>query len=188
MSDKDDFKAVKMRALELRLRKFHELEAALGAVNGVYGIGRSTPDVIWADGGRRILCEHFAMVAAAITRLNRMADALKEVKDLLEADIIASLTITDEKHVAYNDLGTLTIRETGYWKFDDASGREKFYQHLDEELKNGRMTMDMVMGLRQDRFHSAALEDYAGRLPDNTVPGVMKVTKKTISLTRKEKQ
>jgi len=127
------------------------------------------------------------------TDVKDLKDELKlqeAMADELELDLIQSLTLTNEKHVSYTDLGTLSISSRGYWKIEDdanpqikAENERKFFEFLEQEVRVKALTMADAMNLRQNRFSAASLEETMALYEAQGVvlPGVKKVVKQTIS-------
>lgn len=140
---------------------------------------------------RRAIAEALAEIKLDTKALKDEIDAWDETSDELEASLIQSLAMTKEKHVAYADLGTLTVTHREHWQIEGdlsdpeakARAEKAFFDFLDKEVHANNLSLVDAMNLRQNRFSAKNLEEivdlYASQ--EVKVPGVKKVLKPTIS-------
>lgn len=140
---------------------------------------------------RREVSEALAEIKTDVKALKDEIAAWDDIADALERDLIQSLSLTNEKHVAYTDLGTLSVVQRGYWQFGGdaedpeakAAGELQFLAFLEQEVRVNSLTLADAMNLRQNRFAATNLEETIALYEAQglVVPGVKKVSKSTIS-------
>jgi hypothetical protein len=140
---------------------------------------------------RREIAYALADIKKDKSRLSAEEKSWAALEDELESELIQSLASTNEKHVAYNDLGTLSVADKSYWKIDgDAdtpeartANEQAFIEFLAQEVRVNNMTLAEVINLRQKRVSAAALEETVAAYAEKgiIVPGAVKVSKPTIS-------
>ena len=150
-------------------------------------------DAVATDGAayRREVAVALAEIKLDSKALNDELKSWEDSGEALEKALIQSLAMTNEKHVAYADLGTLSVVNKGYWQVESdvdnpdvkAAAEKAFFDFVAQEVRVGALTMRDALDLRENRFSAGNLEETIALYAEQNivVPGVKKVVKSTIS-------